>query len=923
MMNNVIGKAVRLGLAAMVVVLGALLASAELSENPNPKFWVTDGWGVYAIALTENTIYIGGEFTRVSPQTGSGAAIDTTSGLLVPGFPEVDGLILAVISDGTGGWYIGGLFSSVGGADRNNIAHILSDGSVDPAWDPNADGSISSLVISGDGATVYAGGNFTQIGGQSRSNIAALDPTIGYATSWNPGTNGFVSALVMSPNGTTLYLAGAFTSVGGQWRNYIGAVDALSGNVTPWDPRADGDVVALAVSPDGATVYAGGIFMAIGNQVRNNIAALETSTGNATAWNPDANWGVLALALSPDGTIVYAAGGFTEIGGWLRNRIAALDALTGNAMAWDPDARGAVIALAVSPDGTTVYAGGEFAWGEIGGHRRKYIAALDASTGNATAWDPGANGIVYALALSQDGTALYVAGGFTQIGGQVRNNIAALDAATGQVTALNPNVDGPVYSLAMSPDDTILYVGGPFTSIGGQERNGIAAVNVLTGNVTAWNPNASGGWLLYPYVSSLAVSPDGTTIYAVGVFTSIGGQERNYIAALDAVTGNATAWNPNPDSEVRAVALSADGNTVYVGGDFTSIGGLARKNIASLYASTGNVTAWNPIASGSPYPYVDSLAVSADGSTVYVGGNFDSIGGQARNNIAALDASTGHATSWDPNPNGGVFSLAISPDGSTVYPGGGFSYIGSENRSNIAALDASTGNATAWDPGANGIVYALALSQDGKTLCIGGGFTSIGSRARDGFAVFDEVSVPTPTPTPTATPTPTPTPVSPPYTFNFDTGADGWIFSGTIIPFDSGAQTSSGGHLGLSPSGSSYCFGFWNSPEISVHNGVTYKAEFSLASSLSTGELVPQCRLRANQVNGYGSATREVISGGDGGGAPLNTPRTYDLLFTPLFSGAEGIVTLSFDILNFDPSDDGNAWIYLESVTIEEVSVSP
>ncbi len=184
-------------------------------------------------------------------------------------------------------------------------------------------------------------------------------------------------------------------------------------------------------------------------------------------------------------------------------------------------------------------------------------------------------------------------------------------------------------------------------------------------------------------------------------------------------------------------------------------------------------------------------------------------------------------------------------------------------------------------------------------------------------------AVPTPTPTPSVTPTPTPTPIALPYTFNFDTGAEGWVSSDAIIPFDPPAQTSAGGHLGLSPAGSSFCFGFWDSPELVVKNGVTYKATFFLASSLTTASLVPTCRLRANQMNWYGSSTREVISGGDGGGAPVTAPRSYEILFTPLLSGAEGTVTLSFDILNFDPFDDANAWIYLESVTIEEVSVMP
>jgi len=191
------------------------------------------------------------------------------------------------------------------------------------------------------------------------------------------------------------------------------------------------------------------------------------------------------------------------------------------------------------------------------------------------------------------------------------------------------------------------------------------------------------------------------------------------------------------------------------------------------------------------------------------------------------------------------------------------------------------------------------------------------------LTVSHALITPTPTPTPTETPSPTPTPISPPYTFNFDTGADGWVFSGKIGPFDPPAQTSAGGHLGLSPAGLSFCFGFWDSPEIQVQNGVTYRAAFSLTSSLSTGELVPACRLRVNQRNFYGSTARYIISGGDGGGAPITTPRSYNVLFTPLLSTNDGAVTLSFDICNFGPFDDANAWIYLESVTIEEVSVSP
>jgi hypothetical protein len=58
------------------------------------------------------------------------------------------------------------------------------------------------------------------------------------------------------------------------------------------------------------------------------------------------------------------------------------------------------------------------------------------------------------------------------------------------------------------------------------------------------------------------------------------------------------------------------------------------------------------------------------GEVIYAGGWFSNIGGQARGNIAALDASTGAATSWNPNVNGNTYALAAS--GGIVLAGGAF-----------------------------------------------------------------------------------------------------------------------------------------------------------------------------------------------------------------------------------------------------------
>jgi len=317
-----------------------------------------------------------------------------------------------------------------------------------------------------------------------------------------------------------------------------------------------------------------------------------------------------------------------------------------------------------------MYVGGAFT--TVGGQPRSSIAALDATTGIATAWNPGANNEVGALAAA--GNTVYAGGAFTSIGGQPHNRIAALDASTGLATAWNPNANGSVQALVAS--GSTVYAGGSFSSVGGQSRNFIAAINAATGQATAWNPNANSS------VQALAVG--GSTVYAGGSFSTIGGQSRSRIAELDATTGLATAWNPDAGGATPGVhALSTTGSTVYAGGDFTTIGGQPRNNLAALDVTSGLATAWNPGANARV------SALSANGSTVYAAGSFTTVGGQPRNRIAALDALTGLATVWNPDANDQVLTLALGE--AAVYAGGLFSEIGGAPRSGLSALGAGEG----------------------------------------------------------------------------------------------------------------------------------------------------------------------------------------------------------------------------------------
>ena len=303
------------GGSAGVIVLNASTASAQTADT---NTWVTDGT-VSAIAPGPNNItYIGGSFTYVGPSTGPGAPLDRGNGLPVNNFPQISDSVSASIKaaspDGSGGWYIGGRFNTVGTVTRNELAHILSDGSVDPNWDPNANGNVNAIAVSG--TTIYVGGIFTTIGGTTRNRLAAID-TAGTLTSWNPNAGNTVNAIAVS--GTTIYVGGAFTTIGGTTRNRLAAIDT-AGTLTSWNPNANSTVSAIALT--GSIVYTGGKFTTIGGVVRPNLAQFTpniqftfSSSSGSESTTPANIELTLSSPVSLDITVNYAVAGASSATG--------------------------------------------------------------------------------------------------------------------------------------------------------------------------------------------------------------------------------------------------------------------------------------------------------------------------------------------------------------------------------------------------------------------------------------------------------------------------------------------------------------------------------------------------------------------------------------------------------------------------------
>jgi hypothetical protein len=303
------------------LLLLALIGAVPIHAAPNapaevdPTLWMTDG-PVYAMTQLGSTLYVGGDFNVVRPQTGGGGLLDT-AGAVDTAMPAIRGEVRAAAPDGAGGWYIGGEFSSVGTMARSNLAHIRADRSVDPDWAPTTDGPVYALVLSG--GVVYAGGAFTVVNGldQGVAYLVGLDAASG-ALAFSGYTDGPVYALIAS--GSTLIAGGAFGEAGGEYRSGLAKLDMGSGRATDWNPSADGPVRALALSGD--ELYIGGEFAAIAGQPRSRLALVSLASGALGGWNPGADGPVYAVATY--GPQIFVGGAFGKVGGKLRPHLAAI-----------------------------------------------------------------------------------------------------------------------------------------------------------------------------------------------------------------------------------------------------------------------------------------------------------------------------------------------------------------------------------------------------------------------------------------------------------------------------------------------------------------------------------------------------------------------------------------------------------------------
>ena len=330
----------------------------------------------------------------------------------------------------------------------------------------------------------------------------------------------------------------------------------------------------------------------------------------------------------------------------------------------------------------------------------------------------------YVDAVEIAGNAAFAGGLFTHAvkDSQTANraNLMSVDLSTGNLRSFVADTNGSVNALAS--DGAALYLGGTFTTVNGVPRSRIAKVDLTTGAV---DPT---------FVADVGALVDdmvvvGGTLYVGGEFNTVDGVTRHHVAAVRTGDGSlVAAFDPNTDGKISALASSPDGSVLYLGGNFTTVGTTSRTYLAKVNATTGAVL--SPTFSKVGDVILD-LSVSSDGASVY------GAGGGGFNSAAGWSATTGKR----------YFAIRADGDTQAVQYSNSHVYMGFHDgitlngiRSytlRVLALDPSTGVPDpAFMPESNSYPGVYCLDADGRYLVAGGYFSNMGGVGVKGLAIF-------------------------------------------------------------------------------------------------------------------------------------------------------------------------------------------
>ena len=456
------------------------------------------------------------------------------------------------------------------------------------------------------------------------SATASADTSGGGTQRWGAtyqqGAPAYADAVTLSPDGSTVFVTG-ITEFHPAQRFATLAYDASTGAqrwVAAFPSSASneyGFAYVMAISPDGSTLFVSGSLSCASGCDASSFSGFATVAYDARTGDqlwvsrfPVGGGGPNAIGVSPDGSRVFVSG--TD--GDQNSYAIAYDSAAGGRL-WKVQHVKAsgydAGALSVSLDGDTVFVtdtappDDESCFG-AGGYRTSAYNAADGAAVWSSTHKVSNGGVICGkstdLHLSPDGSIVYVTGygsrGPNDHRGLYQSGTVAYDAQTGaELWATNDDdifvLGGDtVVSLGVSPDGSRVFVFGDDCSDYPTCLFATAAYDASTGGRT-WISRYDGGGR--GYANDLAVSPDGSSLFVTGqetmpCFTGCTLAEVDApLVAYDTASGNerwATTYGNNLGA---ALAVSPDGSSVYLAGTFTGSTATARTRVARAATACG------------------------------------------------------------------------------------------------------------------------------------------------------------------------------------------------------------------------------------------------------------------------------------------------------------------------------------------------
>ena len=355
-------------------------------------------------------------------------------------------------------------------------------GGVDPGFKlkGGVNGPVFSILVDQD-ERILLGGDFTRVGGVNYGYVSRLHPDGYVDSSFNIGTglDDIVRSLGVQPDRKPIP-GGRYTFVDGNAVLSVSRLnaDGVYDNTFTIGAGVEGEVFAVAVQSDGGIVI-GGDFRKVAGEAAKNIARLnpDGTLDTTFAVGTGADKPIRDIAIQPDGKLVVV-GEFGIVAGGSFGKVGRLnpDGSVDTEFTSGMGANGIVHAVSVQQDGGIIIAG-EFT--TVDNKDYPYVARLEPNGILDEEWGGaavGINGAVFDVATLLDGKVI-IGGEFTEINGYSRNSYARLHYNGELDRNFDPGegANGPVFSVELQPDGNILF-GGQFTQVGEYEQNNITRV---------------------------------------------------------------------------------------------------------------------------------------------------------------------------------------------------------------------------------------------------------------------------------------------------------------------------------------------------------------------------------------------------------------------------------------------------------------